>query len=88
LDDRTTLALVTKTLSDEDPLALISATGANADEYDAEARMIANRLKSCQSFEACRRMIWEVFVTQFGDGVGSENTFSELARSIWDRTRA
>jgi hypothetical protein len=78
-----------KTLTEEDPLSLISQTRANADEYDAEARLIATRLASCQSLQACQRMIWEVFVAQFGsDTVGSETSFSKLARSIWDRTRA
>lgn len=88
MDHRATLALVMKALSEEDPLALISETAANADEYDAEAHMIAARLNSCQSLQACQRMIWEVFMAQFGsDIVGSETSFSKLARSIWDRTR-
>lgn len=84
LDRQKLLQAVTDVLTRADPVGIVSDRVKNYDEYQAEAALIAARLRECETEACCRRIVHDVFVRQFGaDTAGPEESFSELARAIW-----
>jgi hypothetical protein len=80
IDPATISALILR----EDPIALYSDEDGNRDEYDSEAERIAKALPSCQTYDECLDMIWDVFKEMFGPREAeSRERYTNRAYAIW-----
>jgi len=67
-----------------DPIG-IAFESPNTDEYDAEARTILPRLRSCGSAEDVLLVVHQEFVRWFDeDGAGPREGYAKIASEIWD----
>jgi hypothetical protein len=77
-------ATISAIILQEDPIALYSDEDGNTDEYDSEAERIAQALPSCQTYDECLDMIWDVFKEMFGPREAeSRERYTNLAHAIW-----
>ena len=71
-----------------DPFALISDLSTNADEYDAEARLITAQLAHASDAAQLTAIVWQVFERQFGpDMAGAPVEWESIAAEIWAATQ-
>ena len=77
------LKVIERALVKYDPKGLI-LTGAPIDEYKTEAHLIAQQVRALKNPHELKRLIYAIFVTQFGLPVaGHEKDYWELANELW-----
>jgi hypothetical protein len=70
-------------LFEEDPVGINFKT--NTDEYEPEVDTILPRLRSCESIEHVRNVVYEEFVHWFGaEQVGELSSFQRIAERVLD----
>lgn len=69
-------------LLEEDPLHIYNKV--NPDEYDPEIVRILPKLETCKSTDDVRRVVYDVFASQFGaKTAGTEERYQRVAERIW-----
>lgn len=78
------VAKVAAILVRADPIRIYFPEHHNSDEYDSEARHIAERLADCSTHDACLEAIYDVFIQSFGSRIaGSRERYEGIATLIW-----
>jgi hypothetical protein len=70
-----------------DPFSL-KASGAPADEFEPQARRIADARRRCVDEESCLEVVWTIFTDSFGESAGPREWFVPLAKEIFTIVRS
>lgn len=73
---------IIKLLYKHDPISLCDEN--NPDEYEAEARMIVEKLQDAKSEDDVTLIIWKTFQEMFSaDIAGEKKRYEAIAKDIW-----
>jgi hypothetical protein len=75
--------IISKILIQEDPMGIYFPSSSNFDEYNSEAKLIAQKISNVREVRELTNVIWEIFKKRFGEvEAGDKENYITLSKKI------